>query len=162
MLVYYSYTGNTKLIVDFIKKKIKCDVIELKPTVSFSKNYQTVVDEYQNNEIDKKVVEIEDINLNLLKYDNVILGTPVWWYTITPVLRMFLKQYDLHNKNIYAFATNAGWLGNTFKEIENLCNGNVISSLNIKFSEDYNEHKCLTSFMEIENWLDKINEREEI
>ena len=156
LLVYYSYTGQTKLIANKIQSKLDCDVVELKPTIPFSTDYQEIVDEYQNNESDKKCVEIEELNINLEEYDKVIIGTPVWWYSITPVLREFLSKYDLSGKKIYLFATNAGWLGRTFNEIENICNGDIQKELNIKFSEDYREKKCLTSEEEINNWINNI------
>lgn len=156
LLVYYSYTGQTKLIADKIKEKLNCDVIELKPLIPFSNNYREVVDEYQNNESDKKSVEIEEINTNIEEYDKIIIGIPVWWYSITPVLRKFLNKYDLTNKKIYPFATNAGWLGRTLKEIENTCNGDIQTNLNIKFSEDYNEKKCLTQESVIYEWISNI------
>lgn len=156
LLVYYSYTGQTKLIADKIKSKLDCDVVELKPAIPFSTDYQEVVDEYQSNESDKKCVEIEELNINLDEYDKVIIGTPVWWYTITPVLREFLNKYDLSDKLVYLFATNAGWLGRTFKEIESICKGNIQKELNIKFAEDYREQKCLTSESDINTWIDNI------
>ncbi len=156
LLVYYSYTGQTKLIAEKIKKELDCDVIELQPVIPFSTNYQEVVDEYQSNESEKKMVDIKDIDVNLEEYDKIIIGSPVWWYTITPVVRAFLKKYDLTGKNVYPFATNAGWLGRTFKEIENICNGDIQTGLNVLFSEDYREKKCLISEQEINNWVKSI------
>lgn len=157
LLVYYSYTGNTKIIADIIKKELDCDVAQLKPKNLFlEEDYQAIVDEYQANESSKRCVEIEDINVDLSDYDKVIIGTPVWWYTITPVLREFLKNNDLSQKQVFAFATNAGWLGRTFKEIESYCN--VKKELNIQFAEDYREHKCLTSNDEIDKWISFIKE----
>lgn len=155
LLVYYSYTGNTKIIADMIKEKLDCDVVQLEPKVPFlEEDYQAIVDEYQLNESTKKCVEIEDINVDLKDYDKVIIGTPVWWYTITPVIREFLRNNDLSQKEVYAFATNAGWLGRTFKEIENYCN--VKNELNVKFADDYRKHKCLTSENEIDEWINSI------
>ena len=157
LLVYYSYTGNTKIIVDIIKSKINCDILELKTKVPFLiEDYDAIVNEYQSNESTKKCVEIEDIKVDLSNYDKVVIGTPVWWYTITPVLREFLKNNDLSQKQVYAFATNAGWLGRTFKEIESYCN--VKKELNVQFAEDYREHKCLTSNDEINEFIDLITE----
>ena len=155
LLVYYSYTGQTKVIVDRISSLIDCDVVELKPIVSFGE-YDQVVEEYQNNESDKSRVEIEELSIDLDKYDKVIIGTPVWWYSITPVLREFLNKYDLSKKKVYPFATNAGWLGRTFKEITDICNGDIQKELSIKFSEDYREQKCLTSEEEINTWIQNI------
>lgn len=157
LLVYYSYTGNTEIIADMIKEKLECDVVQLKPKNPFlEEDYQAIVDKYQSNESSKECVEIEDINVDLSNYDKVIIGTPVWWYTITPVLREFLKNNDLSQKQVYAFATNAGWLGRTFKEIESYCD--VKKELNVQFAEDYREHKCLISNDEIDEFIDLIKE----
>ena len=156
LVVYYSYTGNTKKIADAIKEQTKSDILELKPQIPFSSDYQTVVDEYQNNSIDNKEVPIKDIEINLDHYDEIIIGTPVWWYTICPVVTTFLKQNDLSNKKVYLFATNAGWLGHTFKDFEKLCqNGNSKECLNIVF--DSNQLTQLkTERLEIENWIKKL------
>ena len=134
LVVYYSYTGNTRKIASIIKDKLNCDVLELEPLTPFSEDYDEVVDEYQNNSIDNKEVAIKDINVDLNNYDEIIIGTPVWWYTISPVVVTFLKKYDLSGKKIYPFATNAGWLGKTFKDFTKLCpNSEVHDGMNILF-----------------------------
>ncbi len=35
LLVYYSYTNQTKIIVDKINSMLDCDIVELKPIVPF-------------------------------------------------------------------------------------------------------------------------------
>lgn len=138
-----------------IKEKLNCDILELKPKIAFSSDYQSAVDEYQNNEKEKSTVEIEDINIDFDNYDEIIIGSPVWWYSITPVIRSFLKENNLERKTIVPFATNAGWLGRTFKEIKELCeNSNVINEMNIEF-ESYSDN-LVTSIDEINNWIDRI------
>lgn len=157
LIVYHSYTGNTKRIAESIQKSLNCDILELKPKLPFSENYQAVVDEYQNNSIKDKEIEIDEITINFEEYSDVILGSPVWWYTVTPVIATFLKQYDLSNKTIYPFATNAGWLGHTFQDIKKLClNSNVKNGMNIVFSEDYREKRLVTSPDEIDNWINAL------
>lgn len=79
LVVYYSYTGNTKKIAEEVKNKLNCDILELEPETPFSDDYDEVVEEYQNNSIDNKEVPIKDINVNLDEYDEIIVGTPVWW-----------------------------------------------------------------------------------
>lgn len=157
LVVFHTYTNHTKMIAESIAKKLQCDILELKPVEEYSKDYQTVVDEYQNNESDKKTPEIEKINLDLSKYDEIIIGSPVWWYTITPVIRTFLKENDLSGKTIIPFATNAGWLGRTFKEIKSLSpNSTVKNEMNIVFTEDYRENQLVTSPDEIDNWINSL------
>lgn len=140
LVVYYSYTGNTKMIAESIQKKLNCDILEIQPVKPYSSDYQKVVDEEQNNSSTNKTPEIKKIDLKLDDYDEIIIGTPVWWYTIAPVIRTFLKENNLSGKTIKPFATNAGWLGQTFKEIERLCpDSKVEKGMNIVF-ESYSDN----------------------
>ncbi len=157
LVVFYSYTGHTRHIANIIKEKLNCDILEIKPVKPYSTDYNTVVDQYQNNERAKETPIIEKIDIDLNEYSKIIVGTPVWWYTITPPIRTFLKENDLSGKTIIPFATNAGWLGRTFKEIEDLCpNSNIGKEMNIVFTEDYNKNDLVTEFEEIEKWINLI------
>lgn len=154
LIIYFSYTGNTRKIANMIKEKLNCDTLELQPVIPYSTDYQTVVDEEQRIEGANHMPEIQEINIDLASYDTIVIGTPVWWYREAPVIRTFLNKYDLSNKNIYLFATNAGWLGKTFIELKKLCKGNVISTQNIVF-ESYSD-KLITSTNEIDSWIENI------
>ncbi|CDA30745.1 flavodoxins [Clostridium sp. CAG:492] len=155
LVVFYSYTGHTKMIAENIQQKLNCDILEIKPVKPYSTDYQTVVDEEQNNSSVGKTPDIQKIDKNLNDYDEIIIGTPVWWYTIAPVIRTFLTQNDLSNKTIKPFATNAGWLGHTFQEIQKLCpNSKVDKGMNIVF-ESYSDN-IVTSPDEIEKWIDEL------
>ena len=155
LVVFYSYTGHTKMIAESIQRKLNCDILEIKPVKPYSTDYQTVVDEEQNNSSVGKTPDIQKIDKNLNDYDEIIIGTPVWWYTIAPVIRTFLTQNDLSNKTIKPFATNAGWLGHTFQEIQKLFpNSKVDKGMNIVF-ESYSDN-IVTSPDEIEKWIDEL------
>ena len=96
LLVYFSYTGNTKMIANKIKEKLNCDILEIKTVIPYSN--------------------------------------------------------DLSGKTIKPFATNAGWLGKTFKEIRTLCpNSEICEGMNIVF-ESYS-NKLVTKEQDIENWI---------
>ena len=43
LVVYFSYTGHTKLIAEKIKDKLDCDILELKRVEPFSSDYNEVV-----------------------------------------------------------------------------------------------------------------------
>lgn len=155
LVVYFSYTGNTKMIANKIKKKLNCDILEIKTVIPYSKDYETVVNDEQNSESSNHLPEIQDININLSKYDEIILGTPVWWYRPVPPIRTFLNKYDLSGKMIKPFATNAGWLGRTFKEISTLCsNSKVDNGMNIVF-ESYSD-RIVTKEQDIDNWISRL------
>ncbi len=157
LLVYFSYTGHTKYIAEIIKQNINCDVIRLEPVIPYSNDYNKVVNDEQNQESSDKIPEIKDINIDLDLYDTIIIGTPVWWYRSAPVIRAFLKKYDLSNKIIIPYATNAGWLGKTFNEIKSLCsNSKVVNEFNIVFTSDYIKNELVTPIETIENWINNI------
>ena len=155
LIVYFSYTGNTRMIAHKIKEKLNCDILEIKTVLPYSDDYDTVVNDEQNSEASNFLPEIQDINIDLSKYDEIILGTPVWWYRPVPAIRTFLDENDLSGKTIKPFATNAGWLGRTFKEIKSLCpNSNINDEMNIVF-ESYSD-KLVTKEQDIEKWIDKL------
>lgn len=152
LVVYFSYTGNTKMIANKIREKLNCDILEIKTVIPYSEDYDTVVNDEQNSEASNRLLEIQDIGIDLSKYDEIILGTPVWWYRPVPAIRTFLNQNDLSGKIIKPFATNAGWLGKTFEEIRTLCrNSEICEGMNIVF-ESYSD-KLVTKEQAIETWI---------
>ncbi len=155
LVVYFSYTGHTKMIVDKIKEKLDCDILEIETVVPYSTDYDMVVNDEQNSERSNLLPEIKDINIDLDNYDEIILGTPVWWYRPAPAIRSFLTKYDLTGKTVIPFATNAGWLGKTFIEIKSMCpNSNIKNNMNIVF-ESYKDN-LVTGEDEIDNWIKTI------
>ena len=155
LLVYFSYTGNTKTIAKMVKDKLNCDILEIKTVIPYSEDYDSVVNDEQNSEASNHLPEIQNIDVNLGEYDQIIIGTPVWWYRPVPAIRTFLTQNDLSGKKIIPFATNAGWLGKTFKEIESLCpNSNIEKGMNIVF-KSYSD-QLVTDESEIDNWINTL------
>lgn len=155
LVVYFSYTGNTEMIVNKIKEKLDCDILKIETKVPYSTDYDKVVNDEQNSEASNHLPEIKEINIDLNQYDTIILGTPVWWYRPAPAIRTFLSENNLDDKKVIPFATNAGWLGRTFKEIEKLCpNSEVENEMNIVF-KSYSG-KLKTDEKEIAKWIDKI------
>lgn len=45
---------------------------------------------------------------NIIEYDTVVLGFPVWWYTAPTIINTFIEENNLKGKNIYIFVTS-GW-----------------------------------------------------
>lgn len=74
LVIYYSFTGNSKKVAEYVKNKLNADILELEPTVPFSSDYDEVVAEWQNNEI-KRDVEIKPIHTDLSQYKKIVLIT---------------------------------------------------------------------------------------
>ena len=106
VIVYYSYRGNTKSIAEMIQKSTGADIARIETVVPYDGDYNSVVNQGQNEVNSGYCPGIKPLNIDLSKYDEVILGTPVWWYTFAPAMHTFLKENDLSGKTVYPFATN--------------------------------------------------------
>ena len=93
------------------------------------KNVEAILTACTSRKLLKKNIEKSKIREDYYEYVNSIF---IWWYRPVPAIRTFLTRNDLSGKTIKPYATNAGWLGRTFKEIEKLCpNSNVEQGMNI-------------------------------
>lgn len=157
LVIYYSYTGNSKKVAEYVKNKLKADILELEPAIPFSSDYDEVVDEWQNNDI-KRDVEIKEVTTDLSKYNKLVLITCTWWYGISPVMKKFLKDYELSGKDVIVAASNAGWIGHCFNDYKTLlANSNIKGELDLVFSSNENERdKMLTSQAELDEWIEKL------
>ena len=45
LVIYYSFTGNSKKVAEYVKDKLNADILELEPVIPFSDDYDTVVEE---------------------------------------------------------------------------------------------------------------------
>lgn len=156
LVIYYSFSGNSKKVAEYVKNKLNADSLELEPAIPFSNDYDQVVNEWQNNDI-KRDVEIKTININLDNYSKIALITGTWWYGITPVMKKFLKENDLSGKDVIVAASNAGWIGHCFRDYETLVKGNIKGKLDLLFSANDGERdKMLTSHNEIDKWIEQL------
>lgn len=157
LVIYYSFTGNSKKVAEYVKNKLNADILELEPSIPFSSDYDEVVEEWQNNDI-KRDVDIKSIDIDISKYEKIVLITCTWWYGISPVMKKFLKDYDLSGKDIIVASSNAGWIGHCFKDYKTLLpNSNIKGELDLLFSANSDERdKMLTSQEEIDNWIKRL------
>lgn len=103
LILYYSYTGNTKSIADMIQSKIGGDTERIDTVVPYSGDYNSVVDQGHKEVNQGYMPEIKPLSVNLDDYDTIVLGMPVWWYTFAPAMKTFLTNNSLSGKTIYPF-----------------------------------------------------------
>ncbi|MDO4283219.1 MAG: flavodoxin [Clostridia bacterium] len=157
LIVYYTYTGHTKMIAEKIRKVLNCDILELEMKEPYPKDYDYVVDIAQTQAYEKYTPELKEFDKNIDEYDKIILGMPVWWYTFAPAIRTFLIKTNLKGKVIIPFATNAGWLGHTLEDVKTLCKeAKVEHEMDICFTQDYLENKLVTSEKIIDEWIETL------
>ncbi|HUH33290.1 MAG TPA: NAD(P)H-dependent oxidoreductase [Daejeonella sp.] len=111
-------TGNTSLIVDYLKEQLACDLIDLN-------NYQMSYYDYtHDNAGDDYLTLMRTLTTN---YDLLILATPVYWYSMSGIMKVFLDRLTdlldmdkdsgrkLRGKKIAIISTSLGGnLGDSF------------------------------------------------
>ncbi len=154
LTVYYSLGGNTKKIAETVRQTLGGDIAEIKTTRPYPADYDTTVEQGADEVKRGYKPEIEPLGVNVADYDTIVLGTPVWWYTFAPAVKTFLENNDFSGKKAYVFATNGGWIGHTFKDVQKACGENcaVGKGLNLRF--DGTEMRTAES--ELSGWLKTI------
>lgn len=116
LVVFYSRTGNTKKVAEEIAKILNADIEEIidkkdrKGIVGWLKSGRDATF--------KKSAEIEFVK-NPIDYDLVIIGTPIWAFTMTPAIRTYLSENKF--KKVAFFSTSGGSEGEKiFNEMEKI------------------------------------------
>lgn len=79
-----------------------------------------------------KTPKLEKYNIDLSKYDNIIIGSPCWFGTYAPPIKTLLLENNINNKNIYLLVCNGGNLRNTWNDYEkDLKGNNIVSKLDL-------------------------------
>ena len=112
LVSYFSASGVTKRVAEKIAKAINGDLFEIEPTQKY-----TSEDLDWTNKQSRSSIEMQDKTFrpqilnkvsNIIEYDTVVLGFPVWWYTAPTIINTFIEENNLKEKNIYIFVTSGG------------------------------------------------------
>lgn len=108
LIVYYSHSGNTKKVAEYIAKKTNGDLLALKPLPSYPHNYNAVLEQAKKEIQGGVLPQLEMEKTDLTAYHTVFLGTPNWWGTMAPPLASFLHKNNLSGKKAAVFCTHGG------------------------------------------------------
>jgi flavodoxin len=124
MVVYFSWSGNTRFAAETISKKAGAALFEIKAETPYNSDFSKCCDEAKPECYGKKLRPIKAIEgLDLAKYDMVFVGSPNWWGTLAPPVRTWLTQNAaaLNGKTACLFQTHGGGgmqsLGRDFAEL---------------------------------------------
>ena len=147
LVVYFSASGVTRKVADRLARTIRADQYEIEPV-----NKYTGVDLDWHDKRSRTTIEMEDKtsrpemkekHIGLEKYDTIILGFPVWWYTAPRIINTFIESNNLEGKKVYVFVTSGGsGSEGSFKDLkETYPNINFISSRRLRGTETEDDYK---------------------
>lgn len=108
LVLYYSLEGHTKKVAEIIASSINADIYEIKPKNEIkAKGFSKYLCGGSQVVMAKKP-EIVNIEIDLEKYEEVYVGSPIWAWTFAPPIRTLLEDGYLKNKKISYFYTHGG------------------------------------------------------
>ena len=134
LVVYYSRTGNTKMIAETISESLDCDIEEIVDKEKRGGIIGYLKSGYEASR--NKLSIIEDPIHDLSKYDLLIVGTPVWAGKMSVPLRTYLYK-NMEKIPLLACFCTAGRSGidDTIKNIGEYTSTTPIESFGLTSSD---------------------------
>lgn len=118
LVLYYSQTGNTKVVAQEIATKLGADMEEIVAVEPYDGDFQATIERGMKELKEGVFPEIQPLKADVTKYDVVFIGYPIWFGTYAPPVITFLNQVDLSGKKIFPFCTfGSGGLESSVKDL---------------------------------------------
>ena len=165
LIVYLSRTNNTKAIAEIIHDNVGGDLVAIELQNPYPVNYKQTVDQVSKENETGYLPPLKTKIENIEKYDIVFVGFPTWGMQLPPPMKSFLKQYNLSEKTVIPFNTNAGYgVGSGFETVKKLCNkSTILEGFEIKGGKEKDGilfvmkgDEKVKAIAEVQQWLQKI------
>lgn len=123
LFIYYSLTGSGDLVADTLKSK-GYDIRKVVSKYNYPKSFfwLMMVGGFRagTNKKDKLI----DFNTDISNYDEIVIGSPVWFDRVSPPINTVLKELDLSGKKVsfifYSGSGEANKASERVKDLENI------------------------------------------
>lgn len=147
LVVYYSATGNTEQVAEYIANATSGDIFELEPVEPYTDDDLdwTVDDSRVNREHEdeslRNVELTEDTVENWDDYDTVFIGYPIWWGIAAWPVNDFVTSNDFTGKTVIPFCTSiSSGIGDSGDLLEEMAGtGNWLEGERFASGADENE-----------------------
>ena len=142
LVVYFSFDGNTKFIAEKIADTLCADMIELRtskkyPTEGFQKFFWG-----GKSVIFGEKPKLANKPIDISRYETIIIGTPVWAGSYSPLIKSFISQYQIQDKRIALFASHAGGgAEKCFHKLKQALPGNIFIG-EVSYIQPKNNPEC--------------------
>lgn len=110
IVVYFSRTGHTKPLAEYIKDELNADLYEIEAKIPYTDDdikYYTDCRADREQKDPSARPEIAGELPDLSKYDTVFLGYPIWHGQAPKIIYTFLESVDVSGKTVIPFCTSA-------------------------------------------------------
>lgn len=113
LVVYYSATGNTENVANYIATATDGDLFELEPAETYSDadldwtdDNSRVVREHDNPD-ERDIALVKSTVENWDEYHTIFIGYPIWWGIAAWPVDGFIEANDFTGKIVIPFATSS-------------------------------------------------------
>ena len=126
IFIYYSLTGSGDLVADTLKSK-GYDIRKVVSKYNYPKSFfwLMMVGGFRagTNKKDKLI----DFNTDISNYDEIVIGSPVWFDRVSPPVNTVLKELDLSGKKIsFIFYSGSGEANKASERVKDLGNITIL------------------------------------
>lgn len=112
LVVYYSATGNTAQVAQYIADSTGGDLFEIQPVEPYTDDDLNWTDDNSRVSQEHADESLRDVELvadtvdNWDQYDTVIIGYPIWWGIAAWPVDGFVEANDFSGKTVIPFCTS--------------------------------------------------------
>ena len=113
LVVYYSATGNTEAVANYIADVTGGDLFELEPVEPYTDedlNYNDENSRVSQEYADESLRDVELVSTTVEgfdEYENIFVGYPIWWQVAAWPVNQFIENNDFTGKTVIPFCTSA-------------------------------------------------------
>jgi flavodoxin len=126
LIIYYSHTGTTKYIAEKLSEKTGGDLFRIETVKTYPSRYSALTEEAKRELQEEDLPALKKSPPDMSSYDLILVGGPVWWYTVATPVMSFLKQADFKGKKVAAFCTHEGGIGKYFPHFKEQARNAVV------------------------------------
>lgn len=109
LVVYFSRSGNTRVIAGVIHRSLTTDLFEIEPGTPYPEDYFQTVEQAKQERAHGTLPALKNNIGDFARYETVYLGFPIWGTSVPPVVQTFLSTHDLAGKLLISFITHGGY-----------------------------------------------------
>lgn len=154
LVVYYSRTGNTRVVAGQLSRALGAELFELQTIDPYPDDYDATVKQAQRERDTGYKIKSGVPDLSI--YSAVLLGFPIWGMSAPPMITSFLSGHDLSGKSLMPFVTHGGYgLWSSMADIaEYAPHAELLEGFSMKADQERETLSQLT------RWLSNVKPRE--
>ncbi len=153
LVVYFSCTGTTELVAEYVTEILGADSYEIVPENPYT---EADLAYYTNGRADQEQNDpdvrpgISGGVENMDEYDTIILGYPIWHGQAPRIISTFLESYDFSGKTMIPFCTShSSGIGSSASNLHALCSESTEWLDGKRFEAEVSKES-------VQNWIGEI------